>query len=58
MDLEACADSSLPELERLAKTISTWWPEILAFIHSGVSNASSEPGSTDRYCCGAGVVHP
>jgi transposase len=39
---EACADSGLPELERLATTVSTWWPEILAFIHTGISNAGSE----------------
>lgn len=36
---EACADSNLPELERLATTISTWWPQILAFIHSGVADS-------------------
>lgn len=39
---EACADSRLPELERLAATVSAWWLEILAFIHSGVGNAGSE----------------
>jgi transposase len=39
---QACADSGLPELERLATTVSTWWPEILAFIHTGISNAGSE----------------
>jgi len=33
-----CADSGLPELERLATTVQTWWPEILAFIHSGITN--------------------
>jgi transposase len=37
-----CADSGLPELERLASTVSTWWPEILAFITTGVTNAGSE----------------
>jgi transposase len=38
----ACADSSLPELERLATTVSTWWVQIEAAIRSGVSNAGSE----------------
>ncbi len=37
-----CADSGLPELERLATTVETWWPEILAFIHTGITNAGSE----------------
>ena len=38
----ACADSGLYELQRLATTVQAWWPEILAFIHSGVTNAGSE----------------
>jgi transposase len=37
-----CAQSGLPELERLATTVETWWPEILAFIHTGITNAGSE----------------
>jgi transposase len=37
-----CADSGLPELERLATTVETWWPEILAFIRTGITNAGSE----------------
>ena len=37
-----CAQAGLPELERLATTIETWWPEILAFIHTGITNAGSE----------------
>ncbi len=37
-----CAASGLPELERLAATIETWWPQILAFIHTRVTNAGSE----------------
>ncbi|WP_197042944.1 transposase [Microbispora rosea] len=36
------AASGLPELGRLASTVETWWPEILAFIHTGITNASSE----------------
>lgn len=37
-----CAGSGLPELERLAGTVQTWWPEILAFIRTGITNAGSE----------------
>ncbi len=37
-----CADSKLPELERLAGTIDAWWPEVLAFLQTGVTNAGAE----------------
>jgi len=37
-----CADSAVPELERLARTIETWWPCIEAFIATGITNATSE----------------
>lgn len=37
-----CATSDLLELHRLATTIETWWPEILAFLHTGITNAGSE----------------
>jgi transposase len=37
-----CAESGPPELERLASTVQTWWPEILAFLHTGITNAGSE----------------
>ena len=37
-----CADAGIPELERLASTISTWWPCIEAFLHTGLTNAGSE----------------
>jgi transposase len=37
-----CANSGLPELERLAATVETWWPQILAFLHTGITNAGSE----------------
>lgn len=37
-----CADASVPELERLAGTVETWWPQILAFLHTGITNAGSE----------------
>lgn len=38
----ACAATNLLELHRLATTIETWWPEILAFLHTGITNAGSE----------------
>jgi transposase len=44
---ESCAASGLPELERLATTVQTWWPEIEAAIVSGVSNAGSRAIKTD-----------
>jgi transposase len=37
-----CADAGVPELERLAGTVETWWPQILAFLHTGITNAGSE----------------
>jgi transposase len=37
-----CADTDIAELHRLARTIQTWWPQIEAFIHTGVTNAASE----------------
>jgi transposase len=39
---ENAAASGLPEMQRLAGTVSTWWPEILAAITTGVTNAGSE----------------
>ncbi len=37
-----CADADIPELHRLATTVETWWPEILAFLNTGITNAGSE----------------
>ena len=37
-----CAGSGVPELERLAGTIDTWWPEVLGFLQTGVTNAGTE----------------
>ena len=37
-----CADTTIPELHRLATTIETWWPAILAFLHTGLTNARTE----------------
>jgi transposase len=39
---QRCADAALPELGRLAGTVETWWPQILAFLHTGITNAGSE----------------
>lgn len=40
--LSWCADSGLPELITLAETIDAWWPETLAFITTGITNARTE----------------
>jgi transposase len=37
-----CADTDITELHRLATTIQAWWPEIEAFILTGITNAASE----------------
>ena len=37
-----CIDSQIPELITLATTIDTWWPEINAFITTGITNAATE----------------
>lgn len=37
-----CAHADVPELERLATTVEVWWPQILAFLHTGITNAGSE----------------
>ncbi len=37
-----CADTDIPELHRLAGTVEAWWPQIEAFILTGVTNAASE----------------
>lgn len=37
-----CIDSQIPELLTLAATIDTWWPEINAFIATGITNARTE----------------
>ncbi len=37
-----CADADIPELERLAKTIDTWWPEVLGFLQTDITNAATE----------------
>lgn len=37
-----CAGSGVPELERLAGTIEAWWPEVLGFLQTNVTNAGTE----------------
>jgi transposase len=37
-----CASSGLPELERLASTIEAWWPEVLGFLQTSVTNAGTD----------------
>ena len=37
-----CADTSIGELHTLATTVETWWPEIEAFIDTGITNAKTE----------------
>ncbi|ULN70469.1 ISL3 family transposase [Mycolicibacterium smegmatis] len=37
-----CIDSKIPELLALAGTVDTWWPEINAFIGTGITNARTE----------------
>ncbi|MFC0505017.1 transposase [Micromonospora costi] len=44
-----CAEADVPELQRLATTVEVWWPQILAFLQAGITNAGSE-GTID---CGA-----
>jgi len=40
--LSWCIDSQIPELLTLAGTVDTWWPEINAFIATGITNARTE----------------
>lgn len=37
-----CIDSQIPELLTLATTVDTWWPEINAFLATGITNARTE----------------
>lgn len=37
-----CASTSIDELHTLARTVQTWWPEIEAFIDTGITNAKTE----------------
>lgn len=37
-----CARADVPEVTTLAQTIEAWWPQILAFIDTGITNAAAE----------------
>ncbi|MET9203541.1 ISL3 family transposase [Gordonia sp. NPDC003585] len=37
-----CAQADIPEVSRLATTIEAWWPAILAFVQTGLTNARTE----------------
>lgn len=37
-----CASTSIDEVHTLAGTVETWWPEIEAFINTGITNAKTE----------------
>jgi transposase len=37
-----CVDSQIPELVTLAVTVDAWWPEIDAFVRTGITNARTE----------------
>lgn len=37
-----CARADVPEVTTLAQTIEAWWPQILAFIGTGITNAGTE----------------
>ncbi len=43
-----CIDSNVPELISLAKTVDAWWPEINAFVLTGITNART--GMPSRTC--------
>jgi transposase len=55
-----CAGSDIPELERLAKTIEAWWPEVLGFLQTDITNERASHCTSCRRCacgcCGC-VVH-
>ena len=37
-----CARADVPEVTTLARTIDAWWPQVLAFIDTGITNAATE----------------
>jgi len=39
------ANSGVPKLQRLAGPIDVWWPEVLGFLQTGVTNAATEATS-------------
>jgi transposase len=52
-----CAAVHVPEVTALAETVQAWWPEILAFLTLGVTNAGTEGTNrlikqVKRHACG------
>lgn len=39
---QCAAQEDIPELTTLAITVETWWPEILAYLQLGITNARTE----------------
>jgi transposase len=37
-----CAEADIPELTTLAETIETWWPAVLIFLQTRITNARTE----------------
>jgi len=37
-----CASTRIAELHTLATTVETWWPAVLAFLETGITNARTE----------------
>jgi transposase len=37
-----CRRADVPEVTILAQTVEAWWPQILAFIDTGITNAATE----------------
>jgi transposase len=37
-----CAQADIDELTTLATTVETWWPAILTFLDTGITNARTE----------------
>lgn len=37
-----CARTDIPEVRRLAATIDAWWPQVLGFLTTSVTNAGTE----------------
>lgn len=52
-----CARVDVPEVTTLAETVQAWWPEILAFLQLGITNAGTEGTNrlvkqVKRHACG------
>ncbi len=45
---ETVLSADLPEATRLARTVDAWWPEILAFCETRITNAGTEGTTGDQ----------